>query len=181
MATLREKVGVRISSFKRHRVKDYFSRDDLARIEEAVKESGEKTVGKIRVKIVSDLKLPQPKGKATESERLTLQVVEEAARSGNTRAVAEWYFGAEGLNQIGDHISVLIFVVLKERKSEIFVDRTITQSVPQEVWDGIARDLALSFGVGNLTAGIIAVVLLVGTILGEHFPKGSGTGEAVLN
>lgn len=159
-----------LSNFKRHRPQDYFTNADLLRIKTAVDEAERETTGEIRVKVVSDLQIPDIGKNPSEADRAALEVLRAIVTRGDTRAFAEWHFYAEGLDKTREHTGVLVLLILKQRKIEIIADTGISEKTSDDVWGSIVHDLSLSFQNGNFTSGLVATVSQVGAILAEHFP-----------
>ncbi|HYE03022.1 MAG TPA: TPM domain-containing protein [Phycisphaerales bacterium] len=69
---------------------------------------------------------------------------------------------------------VLIFVSLFEHMVFVCGDDAVNRVLPQETWDGLARDVAAGFRAGRPADAIAGAVRQVAGLLEPHFPPEAG-------
>ncbi|PIS29013.1 MAG: hypothetical protein COT43_05000 [Candidatus Marinimicrobia bacterium CG08_land_8_20_14_0_20_45_22] len=131
----------------------YFSKADLKAIAKACSEAEKNTSGEIRVSVFS--KTPS---------RLKDKSVMEIA-------LDEFY--RLGMDKTRDRTGILLLILLDERKFQILGDAGIHEKVGQSIWDDTAKSLSLDFKNHNYRTGVVNVVMKMGAILSEHFPRKS--------
>ncbi len=108
----------------------------------------------------------------------------ERATSGDiVVAIAPWFWGSvervakrtfERL-RVGTtrgHSGVLIFVCPRRRTATVLGDSAIHARAGQELWTGVVEAIRVAAKAGDLTAGIVRAVELVGETLAGEFPAG---------
>lgn len=65
---------------------------------------------------------------------------------------------------------VLIYLAVKDKKFAIIGDEGINNSVPENFWDTIKNNMAVSFSHGNFIDGIIGAINESGEQLKQFFP-----------
>jgi len=127
---------------------EFFSKEELDRILQAVKKAETLTSGEIRV-VLRDACDPDL----------------------STKDQALIDFRKYGLNKTRDKTGVLIMVVLQFRRVEVLADQGINDQVPEGYWDGIVWTITNSFKEGKSCEGICNAVEAVGQMLAEKFPR----------
>jgi uncharacterized membrane protein len=127
----------------------FFTKDEQARIREAIMEAERETSGEIRIHIESHLK-----GK----------VLDRAA----------WIFKKIGMHATGQRNGVLFYLALKNREFAIIGDKGINSKVPDDFWDKTKDLIQHHFRKGEFTDGLVEGILLAGKQLREHFPYQKG-------
>ncbi len=127
----------------------FFSKEEQARILEAIKEAEKETSGEIRVHIESGLK-----GK----------VLDRAA----------WIFKKLGMHATEQRNGVLFYLALRNREFAIIGDKGINSKVPEDFWDKTKDLIQEHFRKGKFTDGLVGGILLAGKQLRTHFPYKKG-------
>jgi len=134
---------------QREVVPSLFSRDDLERIEKAIRRVEKRTSGEIRVII----------GKRYD------------AGVASTFEQARLDFNAYRMWDTREKTGVLILVLAEAREFAILADSGIHAKYPQAYWDGLAKELCGYFTTGEFAFGIVRIVEYVGEKLALHFPR----------
>jgi putative membrane protein len=87
------------------------------------------------------------------------------------RAVSLFKVGTEA-KTVG-RTGVLLYLSMKEHRAEIVADDAIASKVAPEVWGDAMVALLDEVKAGRPGAGMAEAVRQMGTVLAEHFPKGS--------
>jgi putative membrane protein len=87
------------------------------------------------------------------------------------RAVSLFKVGTEA-KTVG-RTGVLLYLSMKEHRAEIVADDAIASRVAPEVWGDAMVALLDEVKAGRPGAGMAEAVRQMGTVLAEHFPKGS--------
>ncbi len=132
------------------KVSDIFTKDDLRKIADKIKEIEKTISGEIRVSIREKRSLLERK--------LALFDM----------AVNEFY--RLGMDKTRDRTGVLIYILLSERKIQIIADKGINDKVENATWQKIAESVAEYFKTGKYIDGIIKGIEQIGEILAQHFP-----------
>lgn len=93
------------------------------------------------------------------------------ARRVRARATKLFRVGAEA-RTIGK-TGVLLYLSLRERRADIVADAAIAAKVAPEIWGAAMATLLDEVRAGRPGAGMATAVDQMGTVLAEHFPKGS--------
>jgi uncharacterized membrane protein len=93
---------------------------------------------------------------------------------GNVERVAERAFDRLGVGKTRGHTGVLIFVCPRRRRATVLGDSAIHARAGQVLWDGAAAAIADGAKAGDLTAGIVRAIELVGAELAAQFPPVAG-------
>lgn len=122
-----------------------FSRQDIERLEDALRRSEKQTSGEIRIHIVRTCG-DDPKADALRSFR-KLGMMKTAARNG-----------------------ILIFIATESRKFVILGDKGINSKVEDNYWNDIRDLIGSYFSQGLFVEGLEKAILQVGDKLREFFP-----------
>ena len=142
----------------RSRVRMAFSKDALARIEQAIKASEATHAGQIRFVVEG----------ALDGAPLL--------RNQSARARALDVFSHLRIWDTAHNNGVLIYLLLADRDVEILADRGIDAKVGAAGWEAICKAMEKEFGAGNFEGGVIKGIEAVTRQLAMHFPK-SGAGK----
>jgi len=93
---------------------------------------------------------------------------------GNVERVAERAFVRLGVGRTRGHTGVLIFVCPRRRRATILGDSAIHARAGQVLWDGAVAAITDGAKAGDLTAGIVRAIELVGVELAAQFPPVAG-------
>ena len=127
----------------------FFTKEEQARIREAIMEAEKETSGEIRVHIESGVR-----GK----------VLDRAA----------WIFRKIGMHATEQRNGVLFYLALKNREFAIIGDKGINSKVPDDFWDKTKDLLQEHFRKGKFTDGLVEGILLAGKQLKQQFPYQKG-------
>jgi uncharacterized membrane protein len=136
----------------RWRVRQAFSKQALAHIEEAIKASETQHAGQIRFVVEGSL----------DSRPLF------AGQSGRARAID--LFANLRIWDTEHNSGVLIYLLLADRDVEIVADRGIDARVGSQRWQDICAAMEKEFRQGRFEEGIIRGIALITAQLTEHFP-----------
>lgn len=100
---------------------------------------------------------------------------------GNIEKVANRTFERLGVGRTRGHSGVLIFVCPRRRTATILGDSAIHARAGQRLWDDAVESIRAAAKLGDLTAGIVQAIELVGRELTLQFPGGQPPGDADTN
>jgi uncharacterized membrane protein len=123
----------------------FFTKEEQAKILEAVREAEKETSGEIRVHI--ETSCPE-------------DVLDRAA----------WVFKKIGMHKTAERNGVLFYLAVKDRKFAVIGDSGINSKVPPGFWDDVKELLQRNFKEGKFTEGLSEGILLAGLHLKSHFP-----------
>ncbi|MFN7119672.1 MAG: TPM domain-containing protein [Saprospiraceae bacterium] len=123
----------------------FFSKDDEARIVQAIQDAEHNTSGEIRVHL---------------EKKLEEDVLVEAQR----------VFTKLGMHQTAERNGVLIFIAPQHRKFAIIGDEGINQLVGEDFWAAERDIIQQHFRQGAYAEGICKAIEQVGEKLKAHFP-----------
>lgn len=86
------------------------------------------------------------------------------------RQIAEREFHILGMTGTKWRTGILIFILLKDRKFEIVVDKGVIEVVPSTFWNGIALKLSKHFSETNFYKGLVEVLKEVEDLVVEKLP-----------
>lgn len=134
----------------KHFIYKILSEVELEKISEEIKKQEKKTSGELKVSI------KKSRGFFEKKKSIRELAIREFHRLGmtNTR-------GRSG---------ILFFLLLKDREFYILPDSGITEKLPQNFWDEIAKTVEIYFRDKNFYEGIVFVVRKCGEILSQYFP-----------
>jgi uncharacterized membrane protein len=124
----------------------FFTKEQKARILEAIKTAENETSGEIRVHI-------------------------ETSFTGDVLDRAAWIFKKIGMHATGNRNGVLFYLALINRQFAVIGDRGINAVVPPDFWDKVKEKLQVNFRAGKFTEGLVEGILQAGTQLKTHFPR----------
>lgn len=87
------------------------------------------------------------------------------------RELAIREFHRLGMMNTRDRSGILFFLLLKDREFYILPDEGITNKLPQNFWDELAKSTEEFFRNKNFYDGIVYVIRKCGQVLSEHFPR----------
>jgi uncharacterized membrane protein len=133
-------------------VRRTFSRETLARIETAIRESERTHSAQLRF--------------AVESALHTTALL----RGQSARARALDVFSALHIWDTERNNGVLIYLLLADRNVEIVADRGVHVKVGAQEWERICRRMEQHFGAGDFEQGVITGIQEIGAHLARHYP-----------
>jgi uncharacterized membrane protein len=123
----------------------FFTREQQARIRDAIKEAENETSGEIRVHIETKL-------------------------SGSVLDRAAWIFRHIKMHETEKRNGVLFYMALMNKEFAIVGDSGINSRVPDDFWDRTKDIVQENFRAGRYSEGLIEGILIAGSQLKEHFP-----------
>ena len=133
-----------------------FTREVLARIEQALQRTESRHAGELRFAVETAFDLPELWYGITPRQR-ALQL-----------------FGHLGVWDTAGNNGVLIYLLMADRNVEIIADRAVAARVTQAEWDAVCRDMEDHFRSGRFAEGSEAGIAAVGGLLAKHFPGRGG-------
>ena len=91
---------------------------------------------------------------------------------GSVERVAKRAFDRLGVGRTRGHTGVLIFVCPRRRQATVLGDAAIHALAGQALWNGAAIAIEDGAKSGDLTAGVVRAIELVGAELAARFPRG---------
>lgn len=131
---------------------DFFSKNDLVLIENAVSQIERGTSGEIRV---------------------VLRMNFDKEFAGDLDGQALHDFAGHGLANTKDKTGVLILLVLGARKFKILADKGIYEKVEKWYFEEVAVTLSILFGMSRFADGVVEAVADIGRKLSFYFPRKS--------
>ncbi len=125
--------------------KKFFTKDEEAKIVNAIKEAEKNTSGEIRVHLVKSVK-ENP--------------IKSAIR----------VFNMLGMYKTKLRNGCLILIGLKDRKVAIIGDKGINDVVPEGFWDDAVKVITQGFFRGDYAAALAKAILMIGGKLKQYFP-----------
>ena len=138
------------------RIKKWFPKTTLARLERMVGESEAKHMGQIRFVIESNME--------------TMAVLQGVT----PRQRARQYFGSLEVWDTAYNTGVLLYVSCADRTIEIVADRGISQKVDASVWHDICQALSKAFAEEMYQQGLEAALQQMTAVLISHIPRVEG-------
>ena len=138
------------------RIKKWFPKTTLMRLERMVGESEAKHMGQIRFVIESNME--------------TMAVLQGVT----PRQRARQYFGSLEVWDTAYNTGVLLYVSCADRAIEIVADRGISQTVDASVWHGICQALGKAFAEEMYQQGLEAALQQMTAVLISHIPRIEG-------
>jgi uncharacterized membrane protein len=126
-------------------VSRHLSQDDLDAIARAVADAEQLTSGQVRVHL-------------------------EERCPGDPLAHAAEVFQRVGMDRTRCRNGVLLYLALEDHRFAVLGDVSIHERVGPGFWDSVRDALGAELRAGRMRAGIVAAVLEIGRVLGEHFP-----------
>lgn len=125
--------------------KNFFSKEEQARIVNAIKEAENKTSGEIRVHIEDHCKE---------------EVLDRST----------FLFSKMNMHKTELRNGVLIYLAVKDKKFCILGDAGINEKVDADFWDKITESTISHFKEGDFTGGLSTAISTCGENLVAHFP-----------
>ena len=138
------------------RIKKWFPKTTLMRLERMVGESEAKHMGQIRFVIESNME--------------TMAVLQGVT----PRQRARQYFGSLEVWDTAYNTGVLLYVSCADRAIEIVADRGISQKVDASVWHDICQALGKAFAEEMYQQGLEAALQQMTAVLISHIPRVEG-------
>ena len=138
------------------RIKKWFPKTTLVRLERMVGESEAKHMGQIRFVIESNME--------------TMAVLQGVT----PRQRARQYFGSLEVWDTAYNTGVLLYVSCADRAIEIVADRGISQKVDASVWHDICQALGKAFAEEMYQQGLEAALQQMTAVLISHIPRVEG-------
>jgi uncharacterized membrane protein len=127
----------------------FFTKEQQAQIQTAIKEAEENTSGEVRVHMESNL-------------------------SGDVLDRAAWIFKKIGMHKTENRNGVLFYLAVMNKKFAVIGDRGINRKVPEGFWDETREILENHFRTEKYSEGLVKAILTIGKQLKEHFPHKRG-------
>ncbi|HSG68514.1 MAG TPA: TPM domain-containing protein [Bacteroidales bacterium] len=125
--------------------KDFFTREQVDDIKQAIMNAELDTSGEIRVHI---------------DTRCKGEVMERAVK----------VFHKLGIDKTDARNGVLFYLAVKNRKFAVIGDIAINEAVPEDFWETLKHDMLEAFREGKFTDGLIDGITRTGTYLKQFFP-----------
>ena len=103
--------------------------------------------------------------------RWRIALTPRATRRRRVRARAIELFRLAAERRTAQRIGVLLYLSVGERMAEIVADEAIHAKVPEERWGAAMAVLIAEVKAGRAADGMVAAIVQIGAIIGEHFPK----------
>ncbi len=130
---------------------DFFTKEEKARIIEAIQRAEQRTSGEVRVFIESRCRYVNPLDRAQE-------------------VFASLKMGATELQN-----AALVYVAVKDKQAAVFGDAGIHQKVGQAYWEDEVNKMMLLFRGKKLADGLVQCISSIGEALHYYFPYDSTT------
>lgn len=124
----------------------FIKKEDIKKIEDAIKQAEAKTSGEIRVHI--------------SGEKYIENCIEEA----------KFWFYKLKMNRTAERNGILLFIAPNARKFAILGDEGINKVIENNFWDDVKSMIEKSFKEKKFVEGIVNAVYLTGEILKKFFP-----------
>ncbi|MCX8056100.1 MAG: TPM domain-containing protein [Ignavibacteria bacterium] len=102
-------------------------------------------------------------------------------RKKSIREIAIREFHRLGMINTKDRSGILFLLLLKDREFYILPDVGITEKLPQDFWNELAKLTEEYFRNKDFFGGIIHVIRKCGDVLSEHFPRKSDDVDELSN
>lgn len=112
-----------------------------------------------------------------EAEKLTsgeIRIAIDKHCPGDAMEVAAAYFKKLGMDKTSQHNGILFYLASEDHKFAVIGDRGINKVVPADFWETTQVAMKAHFAIGQMAAGLIAGISLVGEKLAIFFPFQSG-------
>lgn len=134
---------------------NFLSREEIEKVNSAVKNAEKKTAGEIKIVVVQ---------KSTEGDLPLDQTIEKV------RERARKEFFELGLDHTRDNTGVIILISLDERQVVVFGGQAIYEKIEAGEWIEHVRVIIDGIKSGAPAVGIIEAVKQIGELLAEHLP-----------
>ena len=102
---------------------------------------------------------------------LRLALTPRATKTRRVRRRAIEVFKTAAERRTVGRTGILIYLSMREHRAEIVADEAITTVTTPDTWGEAMEALLVEARAGRPADGIVAAVVLIGAVLGEHFPK----------
>ncbi len=102
---------------------------------------------------------------------LRLALTPGATKTRRVRRRAILLFKAAAERRTVGRTGILIYLSMAEHRAEIIGDESITAVTTPDTWGDAMAALIADVRAGRPADGIVAAIGLIGTVLGEHFPR----------
>ncbi|HSE42240.1 MAG TPA: TPM domain-containing protein [Acidobacteriota bacterium] len=123
----------------------FFTKDEIAKISEAISLAEMNTQGELRVHI-------------------------ERKSNGDPLARARDLLKELGIHETVNRTGLLIYITLEDQQLAIFGDEGIHKVFRQDGWNALANELSEHFKQGQFVDGLLKVIRKIGEILSQTFP-----------
>jgi len=130
---------------------DFFSKEEKARIIEAIQLAEQRTSGEVRVFIESRCRFVNPLDRATE------------------------VFANLKMSETDLRNATLVYVAVKDKQAAVFGDAGIHEKVGQKYWEEEVNKMLLLFRRHHLAEGLVQCIKDIGEALHFYFPYESTT------
>ena len=131
--------------------KEFFTKEEKARIVEAIQTAEQRTSGEVRVYIESRCRFVNPLDRATEVFA-SLKMSETVARN-----------------------ATLVYVAVKDKQAAVYGDAGIHEKVGQTYWEEEVNKMLLCFRQQKLADGLVQCIKDIGEALHYYFPHERAT------
>lgn len=139
------------------RTKEFLSTLEHDRIVESIRTAESKTSGQIRV------------------------YVQRGELKGDPLAAATKRFHKLGMHRTDERNAVLIFVAPRAHKFAVVGDQAIHEKCGEEFWRRLVDAMRAHFQSEKFSHALVEAIEEAGKALGQHFPKGSTSGNELPN
>ncbi len=129
----------------KEKAEEFFSKEEEARILQAVKEAENRTSGEIRVHLENHTDEPN---------------LEHAKK----------VFHKVGMDKTALRNGVLFYLAVQDHQFSIVGDKGINEAVPGNFWDEIRDTMQGHFRQGHFTEGLVEGITMAGHALKKYFP-----------
>jgi uncharacterized membrane protein len=140
-----------VKLFPWQKEKDFFTKEEKARIIEAIQQAEQRTSGEVRVFIESRCRFVDPLDRARE------------------------VFASLKMGETGLRNATLVYVAVKDRQAAVFGDAGIHEKVGQKYWEDEVNRMMLAFRQQKLAEGLLLCIRDIGEALHYYFPYDSTT------
>lgn len=130
----------------RHPVRRILSKEDEAKVVDAVRAAEARTSGEVRVHV-------------------------EARSGGDPLEAARRWFVRLGMERTAARNGVLFYLAVRERAFAVLGDEGIHAHVGAEFWDAVRDAMREHFSRGEFALGLVSGIDAAGARLAEHFPR----------
>lgn len=126
--------------------KEFFTKEEKARIIEAIQLAEQRTSGEVRVFVETRCRFVDPLDRAKE------------------------IFTQLKMDRTAERNGTLVYVAVKDRQAAIFGDEGIHQKVGQKYWEDEIAKMLLQFREAHLADGMVQCITDIGEALHYYFP-----------
>lgn len=99
-------------------------------------------------------------------------------RRETARMQAAELFLEQGIWDTEENVGILVYILLADHKVEIMADRAVGRAISPDEWRSVCRLMTEAFHAGDYSAGALAALERLNTLLAERFPDdGSSTNQ----